>query len=58
MSEIISYRDLVCWQKAIDLVLLVYEITGKYPADERFGLTAHTRKILCGSIISRHPSAS
>ena len=44
MPEIISYRDLVCWQKSIDLVLLVYEITGKYPDDERFGLRAHTRK--------------
>jgi four helix bundle protein len=44
MSVIISYRDLVCWQKAMDLALLVYEITGKYPRDERFGLTAHTRK--------------
>jgi len=44
MSEITSYRDLVCWQKAIELALLVYEVTGKYPADERFALTAHTRK--------------
>jgi four helix bundle protein len=44
MAEITSYRDLVCWQKAIELALLVYEITGKYPPDERFGLTAHTRK--------------
>ena len=44
MSEIRSYHDLLCWQKAIDLALLVYEITGKYPGDERFGLTAHTRK--------------
>jgi len=44
MSEINSYRDLVCWQKALDLALLVYEITGRYPSDERFSLTAHTRK--------------
>src|SRR3954462_12870573 len=44
MSEITSYRDLLCWQKGMDLVLLVYEITGKYPFEERFGLAAHTRK--------------
>src|SRR5262249_7267508 len=44
MSEIVSYRDLVCWQRAIDLALLVYQITDKYPPDERFGLTSHTRK--------------
>jgi len=44
MSDIVSYRDLICWQKAIDLALLVYQITSKYPDDERYGLTAHTRK--------------
>ena len=44
MSDIRSFRDLVCWQKAIDLTLLVYEISAKYPADERFGLMSHTRK--------------
>jgi four helix bundle protein len=44
VSEITSYRDLLCWQRAIDLVLLVYEVTSKYPPDERFGLTQHTRK--------------
>ena len=44
MPAILSYRDLVCWQKAIDLVLLVYDITSRYPAGERFGLAAHTRK--------------
>ncbi|HMF98876.1 MAG TPA: four helix bundle protein [Vicinamibacterales bacterium] len=44
MSDINSYRDLVCWQKAIDLVLLVYEITDKYPPNERFGLASHTRR--------------
>jgi four helix bundle protein len=44
MSDIISYQDLVCWQKAIDLALLVYRITEKYPDHERYGLTSHTRK--------------
>jgi len=44
MPEILSYHDLVCWQKAVDLALLVCTITGKYPDDERFGLSAHTRK--------------
>jgi len=44
MPDITSYRDLLCWQKALDLALVVYEITGKYPADERFALASHTRK--------------
>jgi hypothetical protein len=44
MSEITNYRDLLCRQTSMDLVLLVYEITSKYPRDERYGLTSHTRK--------------
>jgi four helix bundle protein len=44
MSEIISFRDLQCWQKAMDLAELVYSITEKFPRHERFGLTSHTRK--------------
>jgi len=44
MSDILSFRDLLCWQKAIDLAVLVYEISAKYPSAERFGLTSHTRK--------------
>jgi len=44
MSQILSYRDLECWQLAMDLTVLVYVITRNYPDDERFGLTFHTRK--------------
>lgn len=39
-----SYRDLVAWQKAMELVKLVYRLTDKFPADERFGLTLQLRK--------------
>src|SRR5713226_6832359 len=44
MSKITSFRDLECLQLAMDLALLVYGITEKFPRDERFGLTNHTRK--------------
>ena len=44
MSDITSYRDLLCWQKAMDLCELVYTLTGKFPRHERFGLTFHMRK--------------
>jgi len=44
MPQIISFRDLQCWQKALDLAELVYAITEKYPRHERFGLSSHTRK--------------
>lgn len=39
-----SYRDLIVWQKAMDLVVLVYELSSHFPRDEIFGLTAQLRK--------------
>jgi four helix bundle protein len=44
MSEITSYRDLVTWQRTMELVLLVYRITAKFPRSEQFGLAAQIRK--------------
>lgn len=43
-NKIISFRDLVVWQQAMDLADLVYDITDKFPAEERFGLTFQMRK--------------
>jgi four helix bundle protein len=43
-SEIRSFRDLVAWQKAMDLCQEVYHLAQSYPADERFALTAQTRR--------------
>ena len=40
MSQIISFRDLESWQLAMDLAQLVYAITGRYPAEERFRFSA------------------
>ncbi len=39
-----SYRDLEVWQKAMDLVTKVYEITKFFPESERFGLTTQLRR--------------
>jgi four helix bundle protein len=39
-----SYNDLEVWQKAIDLVVLVYDVTQTFPQDERFGLTNQVRR--------------
>lgn len=33
-----SHRDLVVWQKAVDLSVLVYEAARQLPPEERFGL--------------------
>jgi four helix bundle protein len=39
-----SYRDLVAWQKAIDLCDLVYEMTVNFPSCELYGLTSQLRR--------------
>ena len=39
-----SYRDLIVWQKAFDLVLIVYRLTKSFPKDERFGLINQVRR--------------
>jgi four helix bundle protein len=44
MSTIKSHRDLIAWQKAVELVTACYEVTRSFPADERFGLTQQLRR--------------
>jgi four helix bundle protein len=44
MSDITSFRDLVAWQKAIDLADMIYDITERFPNRERFGLAYQMRK--------------
>ncbi len=39
-----SYRDLKVWQKAMDLAVDIYAATGKFPADERFGIAQQMRR--------------
>ena len=39
-----TFKDLVVWQKAMELSVQIYRLTKNYPADERYGLTAETRK--------------
>jgi four helix bundle protein len=36
--EVQSYRDLLVWQKAMDLVVICYRLAEKLPASESFGL--------------------
>ncbi len=40
MSEIQSHRDLVVWQKSMDLAELVYRLTATFPRTEEYRLTA------------------
>jgi four helix bundle protein len=39
-----SFRDLVVWQRAIELTLAVYKVTSEFPDSERFGLTNQMRR--------------
>ena len=39
-----SYRDLVAWQQAMELVVSVYELTRTFPREELFGLTSQVRR--------------
>lgn len=43
-NDIRSYRDLVVWQKSMDLVVAVYALTDHYPTSELYGLTSQTRR--------------
>ena len=43
-ARIRTFKDLVVWQKAMELSVQIYHLTKKYPTDEKFGLTVETRK--------------
>ena len=44
MSEVRSHRDLLVWQRAMDIAVSTYELTRQYPRDELFGLTSQSRR--------------
>lgn len=39
-----SFRDLVAWQRGMEIARFTYMFTQKFPADERFGLTSQMRR--------------
>jgi four helix bundle protein len=39
-----SYKDLIVWKKAMDLVELIYNLTEAFPQQEMFGLTSQLRR--------------
>ena len=39
-----TYKDLIVWQRAMDLVEAVYELTEKFPKSETYGLTSQMRR--------------
>ena len=39
-----SFEDLIAWQRARELTLLIYEYTKQYPPEERYGLSPQMRR--------------
>lgn len=39
-----GYKELIVWQKSMNLVFLVYELTSKFPRNEVFGLTSQMKR--------------
>ena len=39
-----SYRDLIVWQKSMDLVVAIYRETNTWPQQQRFGLVQQLRR--------------
>jgi len=39
-----SFKDLIVWQKAMDLAVLIHGLTRSLPREEKFGLTSQMRR--------------
>jgi len=39
-----TYKDLIVWQKSIELVIEVYRLTTLFPSEEKFGLVSQMRR--------------
>ena len=39
-----NYRDLIAWQRAMDLAEALHIVTRKFPAEERYGITSQIRR--------------
>ncbi|MBC8353391.1 MAG: four helix bundle protein [Planctomycetes bacterium] len=39
-----NYRDLIVWQKAMDVVVDVYRMTSEFPSTERYGLASQMQR--------------
>jgi four helix bundle protein len=44
MATNFCYRDLRVWQEAVDLALVIYRATAKFPKHELYGLTSQMRR--------------
>lgn len=41
---IASYKDLIVWQKAVQLATVTYKLTNKFPREEVYGLSSQMKR--------------
>ena len=39
-----SYKELIVWQRSIELVVAIYELTEKFPKEEIYGLISQMKR--------------
>ncbi len=39
-----SYKDLIVWQKSVELVINIYRLTRSFPKEEMYGITSQMRR--------------
>jgi four helix bundle protein len=44
MGQIKRYKDLIVWQKSMNLVTMVYEKSRSFPKEDTYGLTSQIRR--------------
>ncbi|MAF13676.1 MAG: hypothetical protein CMI53_02165 [Parcubacteria group bacterium] len=44
MKTIFTYKDLIIWQRSMELVVEVYRLTTNFPKSEMYGLTSQMRR--------------
>jgi len=43
-TSVKSFHDLIVWQKSMELVTAIYQVSQKFPKEEIFGLTSQIRR--------------
>lgn len=47
-DKVRNFRDLLVWQRALELAVRVYRVTGSFPGGEQYGLTSQ----ICRAAVS------
>jgi len=45
-----SFNELAAFQRAMDLVVIVYDVTSRFPSSEKFGLSSQLQRAAIGII--------